>query len=50
MHASFETQHLHSFDDSVTFRAHCSAETVPIVAIHCNWVDRNRFYWTVMER
>ena len=46
MHASFETQHLHSFDDSVTFRA--PTETVPIVAIH--WVARNRFYGTVMER
>ena len=47
MPASFETQHLvQSFDDSVTVRA--PTETAPIVAIH--WVDRNRFYETVMER
>ena len=46
MPPSFETQYVHSFDDSVTFRA--PTETVPIVAIH--WVDHNRFYGTMMER
>ena len=46
MPPSFETQHVRSFDDSVTFRA--PTETVPIVATHL--VDRNRFYGTVMER